>query len=675
MKSLQDAAIQYAELGYPVFPCKNGKSPVPLTKRGFKDASTNPDQIEFWWTQYPDANIGLATGGLLVIDVDGPGNVWLTEERATEFEEAPAARTPRGGWHFVFRRPENVNWRCSAGQLALHVDVRTDGGYIVVSPSKRPDGEYQWLEGRELSVTAVELSEPPEWLARQLDELVKPKAPATAAHSPRPTFDQACSVIPNGQRNSTLASIAGKMRQAGLSESEILTGLEQVNRTRCNPGLDAAEVAKIATSIARYQPGPAQPYFPVPSLQTVNGQAIKAMPAGLESNVVWFSEIEPVEIDWLWPARIPAGRITLLVGLPGKGKSLATVDMAARVSTGTNWPDGSKCPQGSAILITAEDNPNDTIRPRLDAAGADVSRVGLLSMIKRLGIDGKPVETPFTLIDVFELENELERLPDCRLIVIDPIGSFLGSKTDAHRDNEVRSVLAPVAKLAEKYGAAVVVVAHRRKSHGVLADDMALGSRAFTGLARAVWHVTPDPNDKERLLFLPGKNNLAKESNGLAFTITGEHPYLNWESDPVAMNADECLAAELKCSKPGPKADAQNRAMDWLRGKLESGDLPAKDLYDEARESEAISKSTLTRAKQKLEVESYRDGSKGPWYWRLPGTQVASKNLEPEYLEHLVTNLKQKVAGSSVGDDDLGQLPESLPESADAALDDAVTTR
>jgi hypothetical protein len=259
--------------------------------------------------------------------------------------------------------------------------------------------------------------------------------------------------------------------------------------------------------------------------------------------------------------------------------------------------------------------------------------------------------------------------------VIDPIGSFLGSKTDAHRDNEVRSVLSPVAKLAEKYGAAVVVVAHRRKSHGHLADDMALGSRAFTGLARAVWHVTPDPNDKERRLFLPGKNNLAKESNGLAFTIAGEHPYLNWESDPVAMNADECLAAEMKSPKPGPKADAQNRAMDWLRSKLESGDLPARDLYDEARESEAISKSTLTRAKQKLEVESYRDGSKGPWYRRLPGTQVASKNLEPEYLEHLVTNLKKKVARPSTTDADFGQFPETSPEPAEAALDDAVTTR
>ncbi|MCP4885004.1 MAG: AAA family ATPase [Planctomycetaceae bacterium] len=675
MKSLHDAAIQYAELGYPVFPCGNGKSPVPLTKRGFKDASADPEQIEAWWKQYPDANIGLATEGLLVIDVDGSNNPWLTEERAAEFELAPAARTPRGGWHFVFSRPEHVNWRCSAGQLALHVDVRTDGGYIVVSPSKRPDGEYQWLDGRELNAPVNGLSEPPAWLALQLDELAKPKVASTVIDSPRPRFDQARSVIPNGQRNSTLASIAGKMRQAGLSESEILAGLEQVNRTRCNPALDAAEVAKIATSIARYQPGPPLPYFPVPSLQTVNGQAINGMPAELESNVVWFSEIEPVEIDWLWPARIPAGRITLLVGLPGKGKSLVTVDMAARVSTGTNWPDGSECPQGSAILITAEDNPNDTIRPRLDAAGADVSSVGLLSMIKRFGIDGKRVETPFTLIDVFELENELERVPDCRLIVIDPIGSFLGSKTDAHRDNEVRSVLSPVAKLAEKHGAAVVVVAHRRKSHGQLADDMALGSRAFTGLARAVWHVTPDPNDKERRLFLPGKNNLAKESNGLAFTITGEHPYLNWESEPVAMNADECLAAEMKSSKPGPKADAQNHAMDWLRGKLESSDLPARDLYEEARESEAISKSTLTRAKQKLEVESYRDGSKGPWYWRLPGTQVASKNLEPEYLEHLVTNLKQKVAGPSTTDAEQGKFRETSPESADAALDDTVTTR
>ena len=113
------------------------------------------------------------------------------------------------------------------------------------------------------------------------------------------------------------------------------------------------------------------------------------------------------------------------------------------------------------------------------------------------------------------------RLPDCKLVVIDPIGSFLGNGTDAHRDNEVRGVLAPVAMLAEKHGPAVLVVAHRRKSAGSIADDLALGSRAFTGIARAVWHLTRDPDDKARRLLLPGKNNLAREGDGLAFSISG----------------------------------------------------------------------------------------------------------------------------------------------------------
>ncbi len=434
MTDLRMAALRYAELGYPVFPCVNGLNPAPLTRRGFRDASTDPGQIEAWWQRDPAACIGLAAEGLLVVDVDGPDNPWLTEERWHEFSNVPAARTPRGGWHFVFRRPEGVGWRCSVGRLAPNVDVRTDGGYIVMAPSTRPDGDYHWEPGRELKVPADQLSAPPGWLAEALDSLTSTNVRAASTPVMHQSFDVSPGSIPTGQRNSTLASIAGRMRQAGLSESEIHASLEQVNRKRCNPPLGSTEIAKIATSIARYQPGLAQPFFPRPTLRAVNGTPIDA-----ESNVIWFSEIEPVEIDWLWPGRIPAGRITLLVGLPGKGKSLVTVDMAARVSNGTTWPDGATCPRGSVILITAEDNPNDTIRPRLDAAGADVKRVGLLSMINRIGADGRQVRTPFSLADVYELEQELAQLSNCKLIVIDPIGSFLGSRTDAHRDNEVRA--------------------------------------------------------------------------------------------------------------------------------------------------------------------------------------------------------------------------------------------
>lgn len=152
MTALLDAALRYAELGFAVFPCADAIQPAPLTRHGFKDASTDPEQIAAWWRQFPTACIGMATVGLVVIDVDGPANPWLTEERALDLSRTPTARTPRGGWHYVFRRPANVSWRCSVGQLGPNVDVRTDGGYIVVAPSRRPDGVYRWVDGLELDV-------------------------------------------------------------------------------------------------------------------------------------------------------------------------------------------------------------------------------------------------------------------------------------------------------------------------------------------------------------------------------------------------------------------------------------------------------------------------------------------------------------------------------------------
>lgn len=233
------------------------------------------------------------------------------------------------------------------------------------------------------------------------------------------------------------------------------------------------------------------------------------------------ADVEPRPVSWLWAGRIPLGRITLLVGRPGEGKSFLTTDAAARVTTGTPWPDGSECPKGSVILISAEDDPHDTIRPRLDAHYADARKVHLLSAVRRVDADGQ-YERMITLADLDAIEAALVRLPDCKLIVVDPIGSFLGGRTDAHRDNEVRGVLAPIAALAEKYGPAVLVVAHRRKSPGSIADDLALGSRAFTGIARAVWHLTRDHENKARRLLLPGKNNLAREGDGLAFSIIGD---------------------------------------------------------------------------------------------------------------------------------------------------------
>ena len=352
------------------------------------------------------------------------------------------------------------------------------------------------------------------------------------------------------------------------------------------------------------------------------------------------ADVEPAAVRWLWPGRIPLGRITLLVGRPGEGKSFLTTYMASRVSTASPWPDGTDCPSGSVILISAEDDPADTIRPRLDAHYADVRRVHLLSMVRHIEAGGERHDVMFTLADLAALEMALKAHLDCRLVVVDPIGSFLGGRTDAHRDNEVRAVLAPVAKLAQKYGPAVLVVAHRRKTGGNVADDLALGSRAFTGIARSVWHLTRDEDKKTRKLLLPGKNNLAPEGNGLAFTICGQPPAISWEREPVAMSADDALATENgpEAKRPGPKPQTRNRAAEWLRDMLKTGPMAAGKVKEEA-EGAGYAWRTVQRAKDDLGIKPYRDQFGGAWIWRLP-TDAACQDAschDPQDTENLAS--------------------------------------
>ncbi len=338
-----------------------------------------------------------------------------------------------------------------------------------------------------------------------------------------------------------------------------------------------------------------------------------------------FADVPPSSVRWLWPGRIALGRLTLLVGRPGEGKSFLTTDLAARVSTGRPWPDGSEGVSGSVIFICAEDDPSDTLRPRLDAHGADVRRTHLLSMVRKTTSEGRTYDAAFTLSDVGPLERSLQMHPDCRLVVVDPIGSYLGSGTDAYRDSDVRLLLDPVARLAEQYGPAVLLVAHRRKNATVAhADDLALGSRAFTGVARSVWHLTRDAKNRDRRLLLPGKNNLAAEGRGLAFTIAGDPPAVCWQTDPVDMTATEALAAETAGNENNSDRTVRKEAATWLRELLADGPMAVTDVRRQAEDA-GFNWRTVQRAKTDLHIRSHRDQVPGAWQWRLPDGQGEDK--------------------------------------------------
>jgi hypothetical protein len=241
-------------MGYPVFPCAPGGK-APLTPHGFHDATTDPEQIERWWTQHPSANIGIPTEGLIVIDIDSEGNTWPGDpERGLDLAGAPLSLTPRGR-HFLFRRPAGKSWRCTEGRLAPKVDTRTDGGYIVVPPSVVEDRPYRWAPGLELDDPPDRLPEPPAWLVALLDgPTAAPSANGTPTLAHVAAGGAKANAIPEGQRNATLARLGGNMRRVGMSQAEIAAALLQTNKDRCVPPLSPREVERIAASVAKYEP-------------------------------------------------------------------------------------------------------------------------------------------------------------------------------------------------------------------------------------------------------------------------------------------------------------------------------------------------------------------------------------------------------------------------------------
>lgn len=173
----------------------------------------------------------------------------------------------------------------------------------------------------------------------------------------------------------------------------------------------------------------------------------------------------------------------------------------------------------------------------------------------------------------------------------------------------------------------MLIVAHRRKSGGAAADDLALGSRAFTGIARATWHLVRDPKNKTRRLLLPGKNNLAREGDGLAFAIVGEPPRISWERDPVEMHADDALAEEQEQHSNGRNAAERQRAERLLAELLEDGPRLAAEATDELVNGHGLAKRTLARAREAVGVEAFRPTNPGPWWWRLKGDPTEPKQI------------------------------------------------
>jgi putative DNA primase/helicase len=333
-------------------------------------------------------------------------------------------------------------------------------------------------------------------------------------------------------------------------------------------------------------------------------------------------DVQPEAMMWLWPDRVGIGKLTILSGDPGLGKSFVTLDIAARVSTGTPWPDRRQedNPAGSVVILSAEDDLADTIRPRLDAAHADVSKIVTVQAVERVDAEtGKKRNLPFLLgRDLPALEKAVADLGDCRLVIVDPISAYLGD-TDSHVNAAIRALLAPLSELAARLRVAVLAVHHLNKgSNGTKAIYRTSGSLAFVAAARAVWAAAQDREDPtgRRRLLLPVKNNLGPDLGGLAYRIEVDdegRPRIDWEAAEIRVTADEALD-DARPRRAGSKI---TEAVSWLRARLAAGGEKSDEVLAAAKAA-GFSTRTMFRAKDEAGVTARKSGYSGGWVWIIP---------------------------------------------------------
>jgi hypothetical protein len=393
------------------------------------------------------------------------------------------------------------------------------------------------------------------------------------------------------------------MRARGLPAETIFSLLQVTNHQLCVPPLEDADVRRMANDIGRKPAG-----FP--------GQ--RQIETSDEIDLQYYHNIERDRVKWLWPGRIPAGKLTLFVGDPGTGKSLVTLDLAARLSTGRPFPDGHPCEKGNVLILTAEDDARDTVGPRLDAAGADSSRIARINAVRVTLSDGTAGESAFSLErDLAKLEDSLAKNGSFKLVIVDPLTAHLG-KVNSWRDAEVRGILTPITDFASRTGIAVGGIMHMRKSE---TDAMlrVSGSIAFVAAARAVWGFGVDPDDETQRVMVGVKCNLAALGNAMAYKISSNNadgaPHIVWQKELRTLDANEVLGMNAKEKRE--RAHRRGEAEEWLRAQLADGARPQKQLEADA-EGARISPRTLRRARKSLGVKPHKAGMAGGWYWELP---------------------------------------------------------
>jgi hypothetical protein len=664
--------------------CKRGAAPIPVRFRDKapigeawqKQRITAADAAAAFAVEPVNVGIlwGAPSGHLVDVDLD-----WA-EACAVAPTLLPATavygRAGARGSHWLYRVEGAVThqWTLPPALVpgerrVVVLELRAEGAQSVVPPSTHPSGElYEWEhESKPYTIRNEDL-------VRRLNLL--------AAGTVLVQFWR------EGARHQLALALSGAALSAGYTIDEVtslVTGIataagdgEVLDRVKAAQTSAAALVAgKPATGLPRLAELVGEPTVMVLKRWLNLGSAV---PAGIAAAnpVTWNvgepriqtcapAEIVEVPMRWLWPNRIARGKLNMIAGEPGLSKSVLTCEITAITTRGGTWPlDGTSCEPGHVLMLNVEDDPADTIKPRLMAAGAALERVQLITGVQTA--EGK--QRGMTLADVDLLDRHLElHRRQFALLVCDPVGALMAG-ADSHKDSEVRGLLAPLAALAVKHELAVLLVAHLNKATGMTALNRVVGSIGFAAAVRMLYFLVRDPDDRERLLLVPGKANLAPATMaGLSYELESADlgkgivaPRICWHDVPEMRSANEVLNPPKQDKETPTRLEAEV----WLHDRLLPGPVLVRTLQEEAPLAVDGSWRSVQRAAGRLGVVG--GGEHKARTWQLPDEALRHNDIATTRHE-LGSCPNGAVAGPQ--DAALGQHPDSWRNGAMAQWRDA----
>lgn len=410
-----------------------------------------------------------------------------------------------------------------------------------------------------------------------------------------------------GGRNNALSDkVYGWVRDGYVYEDELLYMALQFNDT-FNPPLPRAEVkALVVAKLKNVKPDP------VPEFTVEGEDAPKKKAPGVV--VERLNEIVDEKIEWIWQDGLACGKLHMLAGVAGTGKTTIALNLCAPVTGRGQFPDGRGCPiPGSVVIWSGEDGVRDTLAPRLRAAGCDPLRVHIVTGMN-LPEGGKRMFDPST--DLAELIKAVRYIGDVRLLIIEPI--VMMAKTDSHKNAETRRDLAPLIDLAEELKLAVLGITHFSKgTQGHSPVERLTGSLAFGAAPRIVWTTAVDEEDPTKKYFIKAKANICADGGGFAYQLAQKDlgapkhisaSYVKW-GEAVQGTAKSLLneAEGTKRDKPGYGGEVDH-AKQFLLEQLSQGGMLSRDLEDAAR-ANGISERTLNRARKEMGARAVRRGT------------------------------------------------------------------